>query len=132
MKTVSLIFLFCICLGAGSSAQAQGASKCFRADWLQGERVVNFRVRGSRLNGTFVVGSGGRDTSADTTYEFSGALKGNTLTVTGRHAPHAPQDCWRRTSRAGLSLSTVVSTGTLPVGRAGACSASPCRRRSRG
>jgi hypothetical protein len=82
MKTVSVIFLICLCLGAGSSAQAQGASKCFRADWLQGERVVNFRVTGTRVSGTFVVGSGGGgDTSADATYEFSGSLKGNTLTV---------------------------------------------------
>jgi hypothetical protein len=68
--------------GAGASAGAQGVSKCFRADWLQGERVVNFRINGSKVAGTFVVGSGSNDDAAsDATYEFSGTLKGNALTV---------------------------------------------------
>jgi hypothetical protein len=75
-----VIILVCILPGAGSSANAQGVSKCFRADWLQGERVVNFRVNGSKVTGTFVVGSGG-DTPSDATYEFTGTLKGDTLTV---------------------------------------------------
>jgi hypothetical protein len=74
---VVLIYIF-----SGASASAQGVSKCFRADWLQGERVVNFKVDGSKVVGTFVVGSGGNDdTPADATYEFSGTLKGNTLNV---------------------------------------------------
>lgn len=77
-----VIILVCILPGAGSSANAQGVSKCFRADWLQGERVVNFRINGSKVTGTFVVGSGGGDTSSDATYEFSGTLRGDTLTVT--------------------------------------------------
>jgi hypothetical protein len=76
-----VIILVCALPGAGSSANAQGVSKCFRADWLQGERVVNFRINGSEVAGTFVVGGGGDDTPADATYEFSGTLKGNTLTV---------------------------------------------------
>ena len=75
-----VIILVCILSCAGSSANAQGVSKCFRADWLQGERVVNFRINGSKVAGTFVVGSGG-DTPADATYEFSGTLRGDTLTV---------------------------------------------------
>jgi hypothetical protein len=67
---------------AGASAGAQGAAKCFRADWLQGARVVNFRINGSKVAGTFVVGSGSKDDSPpDATYEFNGTLKGDTLTV---------------------------------------------------
>ena len=76
------IILICILTGAGSPANAQGVSKCFRADWLQGERVVNFRVEGGKVTGTFVVGGGGGDTPSDATYEFEGALRGDTLTVT--------------------------------------------------
>src|SRR3954468_6803687 len=71
-----VIILVCILSGAGSSANAQGVSKCFRADWLQGERVVNFRIDGGKVTGTFVVGSGG-DTPPDATYEFTGTLKGD-------------------------------------------------------
>ena len=78
-----VLILFCMITGAGSSANAQGVSKCFRAEWLQGERVVNFRINGSKVTGTFVVGGGGGgdDTPADASYEFSGTLKGNTLSV---------------------------------------------------
>jgi len=77
---IALIYIF---WGAGSSASAQGVSKCFHADWLQGERVVNFRVNGSKVTGAFVVSSGGgdEDIPPDATYEFDGTLKGNTLTV---------------------------------------------------
>lgn len=78
-----VIILVCVLPGAASTANAQGVSKCFRADWLQGERVVNFRINGSRVTGTFVVGEGGGgdDTPSDATYEFKGTLKGDTLTV---------------------------------------------------
>jgi hypothetical protein len=83
MKNVSVIYLFCVLLcSAASTAGAQSETKCFRADWLQGERVVNFRINGSKVTGTFVVGSGGGDTPSDATYEFSGTLRGDTLTVT--------------------------------------------------
>jgi len=76
---ITSIYIF---LGATASAGAQSVSKCFRADWLQGERVVNFRVNGSKVVGTFVVGSGSDDdTPSDATYEFSGTLKGNTLNI---------------------------------------------------
>lgn len=83
MKNFSVIYLICILLGAGSLANAQGESKCFRADWLQGERVVNFRMNGGKVTGTFVVGSGGGDGDVppDATYEFSGTRKGDALTV---------------------------------------------------
>lgn len=76
---IATIYIF---LGASASASAQSISKCFRADWLQGERVVNFRINGGKVVGTFVVASGSDDdTASDATYEFSGTLKGNTLTV---------------------------------------------------
>jgi hypothetical protein len=88
---ITLIYIF---PGTGSLANAQGVSKCFRADWLQGERVVNFRINGSKVTGTFVVGNGGDggaddDTPPDATYEFNGTLKGNILTVAfaGRKLP---------------------------------------------
>jgi hypothetical protein len=80
LATSFVIILVGILPGAGSSANAQGGSKCFRADWLQGERVVNFRIDGGKVTGTFVVGSGG-DTPPDATYGFTGTLKGDTLTV---------------------------------------------------
>ena len=70
--------LFCIIAGAGSSAKAQEVSRCFRDDWLQGERVVNFRVNGNRVTGTFAVEDGSGD---DKTYEFSGTLRADTLRV---------------------------------------------------
>jgi hypothetical protein len=74
-----VIMLVCVLPGASSSANAQGVSKCFRADWLQGERVVTFRINGDKVAGTFAVGGG--DTPPDATYEFNGKLKGDTLTV---------------------------------------------------
>lgn len=81
MKNVSVVYLICLLLSAGSLASAQSVSKCFRADWLQGERAVNFKVIGNKVTGTFTVGSGGAATRPDATYEFSGKLKGNTLIV---------------------------------------------------
>ena len=82
MKMFSVIYLICIFLGASSLANGQSVSKCFRADWLQGERAVNLTINGSKVSGTFTVGSGGDDsTRRDATYEFSGTLRGNTLTV---------------------------------------------------
>lgn len=81
MRYVSVICLTCIFLGAGSSAAAQGVSKCFRADWLQGERAVNLTINGNRVTGTFSVGSGGDASSPAATYKFSGTLRGNSLTV---------------------------------------------------
>jgi len=81
MKNVSMIYLLCIFLGAGSVANAQSVSKCFRADWLQGVRAVNLTINGGRVTGTFSVASGDDHTRPDATYKFSGTLKGNTLTV---------------------------------------------------
>lgn len=83
MKIVSVIYLACILLGAGSRANAQSVSKCFRADWLQGERTVNLTINGSRVTGTFSVINGDKDGELRhaPTYEFSGTIKGDTLTV---------------------------------------------------
>jgi hypothetical protein len=83
MKTVSVIYLACILLGAGSLANAQSVSKCFRADWLQGERTIRLTINGSHVTGTFSVVNGEDDGGLRhaATYEFSGTLKGNTLTV---------------------------------------------------
>jgi hypothetical protein len=85
MKNLMVKFAVALlCIFAGASANAQSVSKCFRADWLQGERVVNFRVDGNKLTGTFVVensGDGDAATLPEATYEFSGTRKGNTLTV---------------------------------------------------
>ena len=80
MKSVPTSFLLAVLAGAASPAGAQGVSKCFRADWLQGERVVNFRVDGNRVAGTFAVG-GDDESRRGATYEFAGTLEGDTLTV---------------------------------------------------
>ena len=72
------IYLLCVFLGVGSGANAQSVSKCFRADWLQGERAVKLTIDGGKVTGPFSVAGGGDD---DATYKFSGTLKGNTLTV---------------------------------------------------
>jgi hypothetical protein len=75
---IALIYLF---PGAATLVGAQGVSKCFRADWLQGERVVSLMINGSKVTGSFIVSGGTDDSPADATYEFEGTLKGNTLTV---------------------------------------------------
>ncbi len=81
MQNFSVIYLVCILLGAGSLANGQSVSKCFRADWLQGERAVNLTINGSKVTGIFSVESSDDHLRRDATYEFSGTLKGNTLTV---------------------------------------------------
>lgn len=81
MKNVWVVALISIFLSAGSLANGEGRSKCFRADWLQGERAVNIRINKNKVTGTFTVGNGGDLTRPDATYEFSGTLKGNTLAV---------------------------------------------------
>lgn len=112
----TLIYIF---LGAGVSVSAQGMSKCFRADWLQGERVVNFRINGSSVTGTFVVAGGGEDDSPpDATYEFDGTLKGNTLTVAfdGNKLPNvAPSEMkslnWTLVKSGGKELLRIKFSG---------------------
>jgi hypothetical protein len=76
MKKVSVIYLFCILLCGHSLASGQTMSKCFRADWLQGERIVRLAIDGNKVSGTFSVGDGDA-----ATYKFSGTLRGDTLTV---------------------------------------------------
>jgi hypothetical protein len=80
MKNFSLVYLIVVFLGASSIASAQSVPKCFRADWLQGGRVVNLTIKGSKVSGTFSVG-GGEPITADRIYEFSGTLNGKALTV---------------------------------------------------
>ncbi len=81
MKKVLVIRLICIFLGASSLANAQSVSKCFRADWLQGERAVNLTINGSKVTGTFSVEGDDNHTRPNATYKFSGTLRGNILTV---------------------------------------------------
>ena len=83
MKKVSVLYLICIFLGAGSLANGQSVSKCFRADWLHGERTISFTIDGSEVTGTFSVVNADDDDNLQhvATYEFSGMLKDNTLTV---------------------------------------------------
>jgi hypothetical protein len=78
MKRLSLIYMVCLSLAACSVASGQGLAKCFRADWLQGERSVNLMIVGSKVSGTFIV-SGGDE--LDKEYRFTGTRRGNTLTV---------------------------------------------------
>ena len=81
MKSGQVRYLFwLLLLGAATSAHAQSATKCFRADWLQGERVVNMKIKGRDVTGTFTV-EGGVGASATATYEFTGRLRGEKLTV---------------------------------------------------
>lgn len=81
--TAEFAITLIILLGAGASAGArERMSKCFRADWLQGERVVNLTIDGGKVTGTFVVEGGGDGGSPpDATYEFKGTFRGGTLTV---------------------------------------------------
>jgi hypothetical protein len=76
MKTLALFFLI---LGCAAVCTAQSNSKCFRAEWLQGERSVNLTINGNKVSGTFTVGSG--DDPDRKTYPFNGNRRGNVLTV---------------------------------------------------
>lgn len=80
MKKVWVIYLLCILSGAHQSASGQTMSKCFRADWLQGERVVKLAIEGNSVTGTFSVGDGG-GAAPSKTYNFSGTRRGNLLSV---------------------------------------------------
>lgn len=79
MKAVLIIGVLGILLGTASLASGQTVSKCFRADWLQGDRIINLEIDGNSVSGTFAVTGG--ETASDATYNFTGTLKGNTLTV---------------------------------------------------
>lgn len=80
MKNISVAGLLCFMLGAVSLISAQGVSKCFRAEWLQGERAVNLTINGSSVSGTFTVVAGDQS-AADKNYKFTGTRRGNSLTV---------------------------------------------------
>jgi len=118
VKNVSVICLISIFLGAGSLARAQGVSRCFRADWLQGERTVNLTVDGGKVTGTFTVGNGGDDSRRAATYDFGGTLKGNTLTVAfdgGRLPDVAPSEMkslrWTLVKSGGKELLRIKFSG---------------------
>jgi hypothetical protein len=87
MKNLSWLYSVCLMLSLTSWASGQGLAKCFRAEWLQGERSVNLTISGSKVSGTFSVRAG--DLSSDKSYEFTGTMRGNTLTVafTGNQLP---------------------------------------------
>ena len=72
-QALFLLLILIVC------ATAQTESKCFRSDWLQGERSVNLAISGSKVSGTFVVGSS--DDPETKSYPFSGTRRGNILYV---------------------------------------------------
>jgi len=76
MKNLLLLLLI---LTFGVVGAAQNQSKCFRADWLQGERIVNFTIDGNKVSGTFTVEA--NDDPDTRTYPFSGTRRGNVLTI---------------------------------------------------
>jgi hypothetical protein len=76
MKTLALFFLI---LAYAVVCTAQSYSKCFRAEWLQGERTVNLTINGNKVSGTFTAGSA--DDPDRKTYSFAGTRRGNVLTV---------------------------------------------------
>jgi hypothetical protein len=79
MKKILLACLICLVLSAASPGYGQSLSKCFRAEWLQGERGVNLTIKGNKVSGAFTVGSD--DHSPDKSYDFTGTRRGNTFTV---------------------------------------------------
>lgn len=81
VKRVALIILLGLLIGGGELAGAQSVSKCFRSEWLQGERTVKFTISGSRVAGAFIVGAAGDQDSGGQEYNFTGTRRGNTLTV---------------------------------------------------
>ncbi len=79
LRRIPLLCLMWVVFGSVLLINGQSVSKCFRADWLQGERGVNLTINGSKVSGVFKVGSD--DHSPDREYEFTGTRRGNTLTV---------------------------------------------------
>ena len=76
MRILLLFLLVLTCVGV---CVAQTESKCFRSEWLQGERSVNFTITGNKVSGAFTVGSS--DDPETRTYPFSGTRRGNILFV---------------------------------------------------
>ena len=76
MKTFLLGVLLLAC---NVVCAAQTESKCFRSEWLQGERSINLTISGSKVSGTFTVGSG-NDPDVKT-YRFTGTRRGNVLRI---------------------------------------------------
>jgi hypothetical protein len=76
MKTLMLFLLIFTC---GVICAAQTRLKCFRSEWLQGERSINLTISGSKVSGTFAVGPS--DDPAAKIYRFSGTRRGKVLTI---------------------------------------------------
>lgn len=76
LKRIALIHLAVVVLST-ISANGQNNSKCFRSEWLQGERSVNLSINGSKVSGTFIVSGG----EADKEYKFAGTRRANILTI---------------------------------------------------
>ena len=95
MKNSPGIFLILVSLcAAAAPAAAQSATRCFRADWLQGGRVVRLNIDGEKVTGTFTV-EGDADGRGARTYEFTGSLRGDKLTVAfagGRRPDVSPSE----------------------------------------
>jgi hypothetical protein len=72
---ITLTFLI---LTLASFAFAQGESKCFQNQSLQGANSVTFEANGNKIAGTFAVEN---DSGSSKTYEFTGARAGDVLTV---------------------------------------------------
>ena len=76
IKISQALFLLLILIGC---CAAQTESRCFRSEWLQGERSINLKITGSKVSGTFAVGFS--DDPEARSYPFSGRRRGNVLTV---------------------------------------------------
>jgi hypothetical protein len=74
---ITLLFFLILTCAVVSAAQVR--SKCFRSEWLQGERSVNLTISGNKVTGTFTVEAA--DESSPRVYSFRGTLRGSKLTV---------------------------------------------------
>ena len=66
-------------LASFTAVYAQGESKCFQNQSLQGENSVVFEVKGNEVSGTFSVDDG--DIDSVKTYEFTGVRSGSVLRI---------------------------------------------------
>lgn len=73
-----LTHLFLILIFA-AVASAQGAAKCFQNDALKGPQIINFKISGDRVAGTFEYENG--ESELARVYKFTGTRAGNRLKV---------------------------------------------------
>lgn len=115
MNLVRFICLSCLLGACATPAAGQAVAKCFRAEWLQGARVVRLRAEGGKVWGTFVVEGGD---GSEASYDFSGRREGDRLTVefAGDRLPDlSPSEMrspvWTLTRRGGRELLRVKLYG---------------------